>query len=119
MSAAEHPALAALLGELANTDTSLLVDGCGEPHSIVHFIEEWAAAGYPGVPQGTPIPDGFDDLCMIEVLPNWRAGRGRFWGPNRNGYTNDPKQAGLYTGDEARAIVAKGSRARAVLPEGV
>ena len=113
------PTLAALLQELADTDVSLLVDMDGEQHALAHYIEAWQEAGYPGVPQGTPIPDGYEDLCFLEVVPKWRAGRGRFYRPKGQGYTNDPKQAGLYTGDEARAKVAKSNRARAVLPEGV
>lgn len=110
-------ALLDLLNMIAYSEPSSFYDGSGEDHRISWFVEQWIAAGYPGIPQGAPIPEGFDDLCLIEVMPEWRSGRGRFYRPKSDGYTDDPVQAGLYTGDEARAMVGRSGRIRAVLPE--
>ena len=113
----ENLALYDLLIGLAGTDPATLYDddsGMGNGH-VSALIESWQAAGFPGVEQGTPIPDDFDDLCMIEVAPPYRGSRGRFWMPKGHGYTNDPKQAGLFTADEARSIVRDVSKTRAIL----
>lgn len=91
-----------LLLYLASLDPSRVYDedtGVGDAY-LATLLEKWAANGYPGVEQGTPIPEGYADLCMIEVRPPYRAARGRFWLPKGHGYTNDPRVAGLFTVDE-------------------
>lgn len=36
------------------------------------------------------------DSYVLEVTPEYRLGRGRYWRPGSNGYTNDPCGAGIY-----------------------
>ncbi len=42
---------------------------------------------------------------VIEVKPEFRPGRARWYKPNSCGYTNMPDRAGLYSREEATAIV--------------
>jgi hypothetical protein len=109
--------LADLLDMLACTDPASIREESTDEHRIVWFVERWAEAGYPGIPQGPEVPDGYEGLCYIEVLPKWRSGRGRYYRPKSNGYTNTASEAGLYTVDEARAIVSKSVRTRMVAAE--
>lgn len=109
--------LAELLDILATTDPDSVREDGGDEHRIVWFLETWQEAGCPGIPRGTPVPDGHDGLCMVEVLPKWRSGRGRFYRAQGNGYTDDPAKAGLFTVEEARERVAHSERISMVLPE--
>jgi len=43
-------------------------------------------------------------LYLLEVPPSHRAGRGRWWGPNRCGYTSILALAGVYGEAEANEI---------------
>lgn len=62
-----------------------------------------------------PVPPDFDGPCFLEVLPEHRGGRGRWWCPGAQGYTDDVSAAGLYP-----AVKALGSeRTRAVSAEAV
>jgi len=48
---------------------------------------------------------------LIEVLPEWRTGRGRWWCPNSAGYTDTLSRAGVYDPDSpaVRAGLDKGT----------
>lgn len=46
-------------------------------------------------------------LCVIEVAAASRPGRGRWWRPNRAGYTNEINEAGLYTAPEAQQLESR------------
>jgi hypothetical protein len=50
-------------------------------------------------------------LFLIEVHPDARAGRARYWRPDSCGYTDEVTGAGLYREDEARRIVEHSDRA--------
>ena len=50
------------------------------------------------------------DAFLIEVARVWRLGRGRYWRPDRCGYTDDALAAGVYTLAEAEAITAYSDR---------
>jgi len=38
----------------------------------------------------------FEGPILIEVFPEWRSGRGRFYRSGSRGYTNDISQAGVF-----------------------
>lgn len=57
-----------------------------------------------------PVPDDFTSPCLIEVRPKHRPGRGRWWRPRSNGYTNIPGEAGVYSAEEAEKICANQDR---------
>ena len=48
-----------------------------------------------------PAPPGYPYACFLEVLPECRSGRGRFYRKDAQGYTNFPAQAGMWTGQAA------------------
>src|SRR5690606_35639130 len=41
-----------------------------------------------------------DDLYLLEVVPEWRFGRGRYWRRDARGYTDLLENAGVYTATE-------------------
>jgi hypothetical protein len=49
---------------------------------------------WPTGPDWEPVGD---ELVLIEVPPQRRAGHGRYWRPDGLGYTNDPTRAGHYS----------------------
>jgi len=53
-----------------------------------------------------PVPDDFTGPCLIEVKPGYRSGRGRWWRPKSNGYTDVCGEAGVYTYADAAKICA-------------
>ena len=56
-----------------------------------------------------PAPDGYPGPCLLEVVPECRPGRGRFYRENAMGYTDYPAQAGVWPAAEAfdRAMPGK------------
>lgn len=46
------------------------------------------------------------DFYVLEVREEWRSGRGRWWCPNGQGYTDRLERAGLYRPDEHQDKVA-------------
>ena len=44
------------------------------------------------------VADDYTGPVLYEVAPRWRAGRGRWWRPGRQGYTDNPSFAGIYAG---------------------
>ena len=57
------------------------------------------------------------DLYLLEVNPGHRSGRGRWWGPNRQGYTDKIEHAGLYTADESNEADCTSRTVASVLEE--
>lgn len=55
---------------------------------------------------------------VIEVTEEWRTGRGRWWCPNGNGYTDVLARAGLYARQDVEAAAGGSDRAvvRPALP---
>ncbi len=51
---------------------------------------------------------------LLEVIPERRAGRGRWWAPFRRGYTNKIENAGIYSEEEALETAANSDRTVAV-----
>lgn len=47
---------------------------------------------------------GAPEFFLIEVRPTFRRGRGRFWRPNGNGYTDLIERAGVYSSRDALEI---------------
>lgn len=56
-----------------------------------------------------PAPAGYSGPCLLEVVPEWRSGRGRFYRPDAQGYTDRPAMAGVWVGEAAfdRAMPGK------------
>lgn len=50
------------------------------------------------------VPADFTGPCLIELTYRHRGGRGRWWQPNRSGYTNVFVYTGVYTAAEARDL---------------
>jgi hypothetical protein len=61
-----------------------------------------------------PVDEAFTGPCLLEVRRDERGGRGRFWRPQRAGYTDDLLRAGVYSAAEARAIARGGHTSNAV-----
>jgi hypothetical protein len=59
-------------------------------------------------PRLPPAAPDYIGPCLIELERNHRAGRGRWWRPNRAGYTDIFTEAGVYPADEARRLARKG-----------
>lgn len=49
-----------------------------------------------------PVPANFAGVVLIEVLPRFRSGRGRWYRPNAQGYTDIFTEAGVFDIREAR-----------------
>jgi hypothetical protein len=47
--------------------------------------------------------------CLIELEQHHRSGRGRWWRPNRAGYTDIFTEAGVYPAQEARSLARRGA----------
>jgi len=62
------------------------------------------------------VPAGFIGPVLIEVDNRHRSGRGRWWRPKSNGYTDIPGEAGVYTYAEAAKICAGQDRVYMVDP---
>lgn len=62
------------------------------------------------------VPVGFVGPVLIEVDNRHRSGRGRWWRPKSNGYTDIPGEAGVYTYAEAAKICAGQDRVYMVDP---
>lgn len=61
-------------------------------------------ANAPHRPETFPaVSADFTGPCLLEVKPNRRSGRGRFWLPGGD-YTNDLLRAGVYPAAEANAL---------------
>jgi len=54
-----------------------------------------------GKPVGELLAELLAELVVLEVRPEHRPGRGRFWRPGGAGYTGDPSRAGIWTRDTA------------------
>jgi len=48
-------------------------------------------------------------IYFIEVVPDWRPGRGRWWRPDGCGYTDRLERAGLYAEDHADVPIVRDS----------
>lgn len=57
-----------------------------------------------------PVDDDFTGPCLIEVKPQHRSGRGRWWRPKSNGYTDIPGEAGVYSAEEAAKVCVNQDR---------
>jgi len=44
------------------------------------------------------VPDDYIGVTLIEVLPDHRSGRARWWAENGQGYTDEVMYAGLFDG---------------------
>lgn len=53
------------------------------------------------------LKEALHGLYVIEVAPTSRPSRGRWWQPERSGYTNEIAEAGLYDQAEAGEIERK------------
>ena len=53
-------------------------------------------------------PQSHTGLVVIELAKRHRPGRGRWWKPDRAGYTNCPGLVGIYTAAEAAEICVSG-----------
>ena len=64
------------------------------------------------------VPVGFVGPVLIEVDNRHRSGRGRWWRPKSNGYTDIPGDAGVYTYAEATKICTNQDRVYWWTPHG-
>ena len=55
-------------------------------------------------------PDFRPDAYLLEVAPQHRTGRGKWWAANRCGYTSKLGLAGLYTREEAEKVARTSDR---------
>ena len=111
--------LAQLLDALTGVDPDDIRSPGGDEHWIAFIVRSWQDDDFPGVERLTPIPADYENLCLLEVVPRLRSSRGRFWRERGEGYTDDPKRAGLWTADEARShpSVLRGSVIPVIPPE--